>query len=75
MKYGHTSYNRSVYASPPSAARATKNRVRASPSARFFVATFFCARKNASHFSSSGAKKRHIQPERYTTFEQCGKIE
>jgi hypothetical protein len=26
---------------------------------------FFCARKNASHFSLSGAKKRHIQPERY----------
>jgi hypothetical protein len=32
---------------------------------RFFSATFFCARKNASHFSLSGAKKRHIQPERY----------
>jgi hypothetical protein len=32
---------------------------------RFFFATFFCARKNASHFSLSGAKKRHIQPERY----------
>jgi len=47
------------------AARATKNRFRASPSARFFSATFFCARKNASHFSLSGAKKRHIQPERY----------
>jgi hypothetical protein len=24
----------------------------------FCSATFFCARKNASHFSSSGAKKR-----------------
>ena len=24
--------------------------------------TFFCARKNASHFSLSGAKKRRIQP-------------
>jgi hypothetical protein len=31
-------------------------------------ATFFCARKNASHFSLSGAKKRHIPPERYATF-------
>jgi hypothetical protein len=31
----------------------------------FFSATFFCARKNASHFSLSGAKKRHIPPERY----------
>jgi len=28
-------------------------------------ATFFCARKNASHFSLSGAKKRHLPPERY----------
>jgi len=34
----------------------------------FFSATFFCARKNASHFSSSGAKKRHIQPERYAKY-------
>jgi hypothetical protein len=32
---------------------------------RFFSATFFCARKNASHFSLSGTKKRRIQPERY----------
>jgi hypothetical protein len=28
--------------------------------------TFFCARKNALHFSLSGAKKRRIQPKRYT---------
>jgi hypothetical protein len=27
--------------------------------------TFFCARKNASHFFLSGAKKCRIQPERY----------
>jgi hypothetical protein len=31
----------------------------------FCSATFFCARKNASHFSLSGAKKRRLQPERY----------
>jgi hypothetical protein len=49
------------------AARATKNRSRAAPFVRFFSATFFCARKNAPHFSLSGAKKRHIQPERYAT--------
>jgi hypothetical protein len=30
--------------------------------------TFFCARKNASHFSLSGAKKRRIQPGRYVPF-------
>jgi hypothetical protein len=50
------------------AARATKNRSRATPFVRFFSATFFCARKNASHFSLSGAKKRHIQPERYVQY-------
>jgi hypothetical protein len=33
-------------------------------------ATFFCARKNASHFSLSGAKKRRLQPERYATYLQ-----
>jgi len=38
------------------------------PSARFFSATFFCARKNAPHFSLSGAKKRHIPPERYMQY-------
>jgi hypothetical protein len=31
----------------------------------FCSATFFCARKNATHFSLSGAKKRHLPPERY----------
>jgi len=31
--------------------------------------TFFCARKNATHFSLSGTKKRRIQPERYA---KCG---
>ena len=30
------------------------------PFVRFCSATFFCARKNASHFSSSGTKKRRI---------------
>jgi len=34
----------------------------------FYAATFFCARKNASHFSSSGAKKRQLPPERYARF-------
>jgi hypothetical protein len=35
------------------------------PFVPFFSATFFCARKNASHLSLSGAKKRQLQPERY----------
>jgi len=34
----------------------------------FCSATFFCARKNATHFSLSGAKKRQLQPKRYTNF-------
>jgi len=38
------------------------------PSARFCSATFFCARKNAPHFSLSGAKKRQLQPERYAKY-------
>jgi hypothetical protein len=33
----------------------------------FCSATFFCARKNAPHFSLSGAKKRRLPPERYAT--------
>jgi hypothetical protein len=45
-----------------------KTAVRLSRFVRFFSATFFCARKNASHFSLSGTKKRRIQPERYATF-------
>jgi hypothetical protein len=44
-----------------------KTAVGLTPFVRFFSATFFCARKNALHFSLSGAKKRHIQPERYAT--------
>jgi hypothetical protein len=34
------------------------------PSARFFSAKVFCARKNASHFSLSGTKNLLLQPER-----------
>ena len=40
MVYGTTAYNRSVYASPPLAARATKNRSRPTAFVRFFSATF-----------------------------------
>jgi hypothetical protein len=49
-------------------ARATQKRSRATPFVRFCSATFFCARKNDSHFSLSGAKKRQLQPERYMPF-------
>jgi hypothetical protein len=38
------------------------------PFVLFFSATFFCARKNATHFSLSGAKKRRLPPERYMPF-------
>jgi hypothetical protein len=34
---------------------------------RFSSATFFCTRETATRFLLSGAKKRQIQPERYTT--------
>jgi hypothetical protein len=33
---------------------------------RFFSGTFFYARETAMRFPLSGAKKRRIQPERYT---------
>jgi hypothetical protein len=68
-KAAQTTHNRSLNASPPSAARATQNASRGlRPFVAFCSATFFCARKNASHFSLSGAKKRRLPPERYTTF-------
>jgi hypothetical protein len=53
-----------------------KTPVGASAFVVFCSATFFCARKNAAHFSLSGAKKRHIQPERYMqcALKFCGKI-
>jgi hypothetical protein len=42
-----------------------KTPVGASAFVVFCSSTFFCARKNATHFSLSGAKKRRIQPKRY----------
>jgi len=45
-----------------------KTAVGLAPFVRFCSSTFFCARKKATHFSLSGAKKRHIQPERYVPF-------
>jgi hypothetical protein len=60
-----------LYALRPFGARVPQNRSRASPFMRFRSTTFFCARKNASHFFFSGTKKRRIQPERYA---KCQKI-
>jgi hypothetical protein len=63
--YGTTAHNRSVtvrrlgYAKRQSGLR---------PFVVYRVATFFYARKNASHFSLSGAKKRQLHPERYVPF-------
>jgi hypothetical protein len=45
----------------------TKHQSGLRPFVVFCSTTFFCARKNASHFSLSGAKKRQLQPERYAT--------
>jgi len=42
------------------AARLRNTPIGASPLCGFCSATFFCARKNASHFSLSGAKKRQL---------------
>jgi hypothetical protein len=43
----------------------TKHQSGLRPFVVFCSATFFCAHKNATHFSLSGAKKRQLQPERY----------
>jgi hypothetical protein len=61
--------NKSVYASLPLAARATLSAVGASPLCSVLLRHIFFARKNASHFSSSDAKKHHLPPKRYATFE------
>jgi hypothetical protein len=58
-------YNRIVNVRRLTAARLRKTPVGLAPFVVFCSATFFCARKNAAHFSLSGAKKRHLQPERY----------
>jgi len=60
-----TSPNRSVTVRRLTAARLRKTTVGLAPFVLFCSATFFCARKNASHFSLSGAKKRQLQPKRY----------
>jgi hypothetical protein len=49
-----------------------KTAVGLTPFVRFCSSTFFCARKNASHFSLSGTKKRRIQPG--TLYAMCPKI-
>jgi hypothetical protein len=48
--------------------RLRKTPVRFAPFVVFCSATFFCARKNAAHFSLSGEKKRQLQLERYAPF-------
>ena len=68
MVYAPTSHNRMVYASPPSAARASKKPSRATPFVGFFSATFG-AGVNASHCPIT-CPKRHIPPERYATVVQ-----
>ena len=77
MVYAQTTHNRSVTASPPYGGSGyTKTQSGLCPFVRFCSATFFCARKNAPHFSLSGAKKRQLPPERYMKFglELVGKL-
>jgi hypothetical protein len=65
MVYGKPAHNRTVTASPPYGSSGyAKRQSGLRPFVVFCSATFFCARKNATHFSSSGAKKRQLQPER-----------
>jgi hypothetical protein len=62
MVYGQTALNRSVTASPPLAARATKNRSRAMPFVRFFSTTFGAGVVAAQRPIT--CPKRQLQPER-----------
>jgi hypothetical protein len=57
MKNNGTAHNRTVTVRRLTAARLRKTPVGLAPFVVFCSATFFCARKNASHFSLSGAKK------------------
>jgi hypothetical protein len=66
MWYAQTAHNRSVYASPPTAARAPKNRSRANALCVVFL-RHILARRNATHCFMGGPKRRK-QPERYTKY-------
>jgi hypothetical protein len=61
-----TAHNRSVYASPPTAAWPEKNRSRPAAFVRFFSGTFG-AGVNASHCPITRPKRRK-QPKRYVQF-------
>jgi hypothetical protein len=67
MGYGTTAHNRSVYASPPLAARATKNRSRANALCAVFLRHIFAV-AGMLRIPLSQPQNRHIQPERYV---QC----
>jgi hypothetical protein len=69
-KANPTSLNRTVTASPPSAARATKKPSRATPFMGFFSATVLCLRETAYAVSLSQTQNRQLQPERYMPFAQ-----
>jgi hypothetical protein len=62
MWQGATSHNRSVYASPPLAARGSIRLGRYAPTA--YSTHIFASPRNL-RFPLSGLQKRHIQPERY----------
>jgi hypothetical protein len=66
MEYAQTAHNRSVYASPPTAARDPKNRSRPYGLYAAFL-RHILARRNATHCFMGGPKRRK-QPERYVQF-------
>ena len=67
IKYDPTAHNRTVYASLPFGGSGyEKTQSGLCPFVYFSLPYFFCARKNASHFSLSGAKKTS-----YTTRTLC----
>jgi len=70
MKSKKPAHNRSVNASPPSAARATQNASRGFAPLWHFAPPHFFAPVKCFAFSLSGAKKRRLPPERYAQVAQ-----
>jgi hypothetical protein len=68
MVYATTSYNRTVYAAPAVAGLAYEKTQSACGLCAFFLRHIFAVAGNL-RFPLSQPQKRHIQPERYATFQ------
>jgi hypothetical protein len=69
MECARTAHNRTVYASPPSAARGSVSLGRFAPTLN---STHIFASSGNLRFPLSSLQKRHIQPERYAQWSERG---